>query len=124
MNADDTSLRYRVCCGGSIISIIVPTPASGPMSGSMIPPASASGAFSDEKRLPVARDRDDVFVLGDDPEAALVALGVGRRVEPHRRLAPQEGEPLVRERVLEPVHVGEIDVAELHATPSGSRPRV
>ncbi len=48
VNADDTSLRYRVCCGGSIISIIVPTPASGPMSGSMIPPPSASGAFSDE----------------------------------------------------------------------------
>src|ERR1051325_2111183 len=48
VNADDTILRYRVCCGGSIISIIVPTPASGPMSGSMIPPVSDSGDFSDE----------------------------------------------------------------------------
>jgi hypothetical protein len=48
VNADETILRYRVCCGGSIISIIVPTPFSGPTSGIMIPPDSFSGAFSEE----------------------------------------------------------------------------
>jgi hypothetical protein len=48
VNADETIFRYRVCCGGSIISIIVPTPPSGPMSGIMMPPESASGDFSEE----------------------------------------------------------------------------
>ena len=83
-----------------------------------MPPDSASGAFSEENDCQSRDTADHVFVLGGDPEPALVAFGGGRRVEPHRRLAPKEREPLVRERMLETIHVGEIDVAQLHAESS------
>ena len=78
VNADDTILRYRVCCGGSIISIIVPTPPSAPMSGIMIPPPSAPGAFSDEN---VCQSRETAttssyFVTTQNPRS-LPSVSVG-----------------------------------------------
>jgi len=119
--ADDTrrergrdDLRYRVCCGGSIISIIVPTPPSGPMSGSITPPDSASGDFSEEY---VCQSRDTATTssyLVATQKPFFVALGVGRRVEPQGLFPPEVREPLVRERILETVHVGEVDVTQLH----------
>ena len=78
VNADDTILRYRVCCGGSIISIIVPTPPSGPMSGIMIPPPSASGDFSDEK---VCQSRDTAttssYLVATQKPCSLPSVSVG-----------------------------------------------
>ena len=48
-------------------------------------------------RRAVAADGDDVVVLGDDPEAGTVGLGV--LVD--GRFAPQVGEPLVRDALRE-----------------------
>ncbi len=75
VNAEETILRYRVCWGGSIISIIVPTPPSGPMSGIIIPPVSAPGAFSEEK---VCQSRDTAttssyFVATQNPFSAPIS---------------------------------------------------
>jgi hypothetical protein len=54
----------------------------------------------------------DVRVAAEHPEA-LAARGVRRRrMEPHRRVAPQAGEQVVREAVGESTQVGEVDVVE------------
>ena len=64
------------------------------------------------ERLPVAREREDVVVLGEHPVAA--GLGVGTVVPEDRVFAAEVREPLVRELPLEAVHVVQVDVAEAH----------
>ncbi len=63
------------------------------------------------ERLPVLRDRDDVVVAGEGPEAVALDLGLPE----HGRVAAQEGEPVVRHALLPRVEVGEVDVVERQA---------
>jgi hypothetical protein len=63
------------------------------------------------ERLPVLRDRDDVVVAGERPEAVALDLGLPE----HGHVAAQEGEPVVRHALLPRVEVGEVDVVERQA---------
>ena len=67
----------------------------------------------------VAADRHDVVVLGDDPEAGTVGLGV--LVD--RRVVPQVGEPLVGNTLRETVAVEELMSLRSMAALSGPRSR-
>ena len=58
----------------------------------------------------VAAHGHHVVVLGDDPEAGTVGLGV----LVHRGLVAEEREPLVRDALREAVSVEQVDVGELH----------
>ena len=60
------------------------------------------------ERLPVLRDRDDVVVARERPEAAALLLGLPE----HRRIAAEEREPVVGHAALPDVEVGEVDVVE------------
>ena len=71
------------------------------------------------ERLPVLRDLKDVVVPGDRPEAAAVLLGVP--VE--RRVAPEQGEPVVRDPLLPDVEVREVDVVQHEAVEGRPRHR-
>ena len=66
-------------------------------------------SWSEEYVAPSRSHGDDVGVLGDDPEARAVGLGV----LVHGRVAAQEGEPLVGDALGEPVAVEQVDLAGL-----------
>ena len=96
MNSLRDDLAQRVCCGGSVISIIWWSPRSMP------------AVVGDHDRRPrrerrrVAADGPDVGVAGDRPEArAAVRLGV----PVHRVVLAQPAELLVRLAVRERLHV-------------------
>src|SRR5260221_4498762 len=75
VNADITILRYRVCFGGSIISIMLPTPNSGDASLIMIPPPSRDGDFSDEY-VCQSRDTDTTssyLVTTQNPSPSMIS---------------------------------------------------
>ena len=80
----------------------------------------AAALLMRRERLRVPSDGDDVRVLREDPEAGTAGL----RVLVHRRLVPQEREPLVRYAIREPVAVQKVDVAQLHqcCSPSEGSP--
>ena len=71
------------------------------------------------ERLPVLRDRDDVVVAGEDPEAAPVDLGLPE----DRGVTAQEREPVVGHALLPGVEVGEVDVVERQAVERRRRDR-
>src|SRR6185295_17689637 len=78
VKADITILRYRVCFGGSIISIMLPTPNSGDASLIMMPPPARDGDFSEEY---VCQSRETAttssyFVTTQKPSPSMIS-GVG-----------------------------------------------
>jgi hypothetical protein len=75
-----------------------------------VPAAAGSGG----EGLRIGRRRLDIGVTAEYPET-LTARGMHRgRVKPHRRLASQEREDVVRKAARKPVQIGEIDVTGGH----------